>query len=278
MTNNSYRPLTRAAMALVVLACLLGSVGCDKLKARDQLNKGVQSYKSARYEDAIEHFRNAVSFDPQLSIARLYLATAYAQQYIPGSDDAANIKNAEQAIDEFKKVLDQNPGRETKVASIKGIASLYFNMKKMDEAKQWHQKAIAEDPNDPEEYYSIGVIDWTIAYQRDQKERADLGMKPIDVLKDKKACGRLKEQNDAIVAEAIDSLSKAIKLREDYDDAMAYLNLMYRQKADIECDSDEARTADLKTADEWVDKTMDVKKKRAEKKGPGGIVLDQPTK
>src|SRR5205085_11903691 len=127
----------------------------------------------------------------------------------------------------------------------------YFNMKKMDEAKQWHQKAIQEDPNDAEEYYSIGVIDWTIAYQRDQKERAELGMKPTDVLKDKKTCERLKEQNDAIVTEAIDSLKKAIQLRDDYDDAMAYLNLMYRQKADIDCDSDELRTADLKTADEW---------------------------
>src|SRR5439155_25995877 len=128
MTTQFSRRVARGTTALAVLACLVLTAGCNKLKARDQLNKGVQSYKSARYEEAIEHFRNAVSFDPQLSIARLYLATAYAQQYIPGSDDAANIKNAEQAIDEFKKVLDQNPGRETRVASQKGIASLYFNM------------------------------------------------------------------------------------------------------------------------------------------------------
>jgi hypothetical protein len=29
---------------------------------------------------------------------------------------------------------------------------------------------------------------------------------------------------------------KAINLRPDYDDAMAYRNLMYREKADVECD------------------------------------------
>jgi hypothetical protein len=67
-------------------------------------------------------------------------------------------------------------------------------------------------------------------------------------------------------------------LRPDYDDAMAYLNLMYREKADVECDDPAQRAADLKTADEWVDKTMAAKRAKAEKQAaaPGGISLDQP--
>ncbi|MBV9610563.1 MAG: hypothetical protein JO187_13460, partial [Acidobacteria bacterium] len=78
-------------LALVcVLALLVFLSGCTKLRARDQLNKGVQSYKNAKYEDAIEHFKNAVSLDPALLTARLYLATAYAQQYIPGADTPEN--------------------------------------------------------------------------------------------------------------------------------------------------------------------------------------------
>ena len=51
---------------------------------------------------------------------------------------------------------------------------------------------------------------------------------------------------------------------------------MYRERADIDCDDPAARSADLKTADEWVDKTMATKKAKAEKQaGPGGIVMDQ---
>ena len=74
----------------------------------------------------------------------------------------------------------------------------------------------------------------------------------------------------------VDNLNKALQLRPDYDDAMAYMNLMYREKADIECDDPGARSADLKTADEWVDKTMATKKAKAEKQpGAGGIVMDQ---
>ncbi|MGC2450465.1 MAG: hypothetical protein WA477_22635, partial [Candidatus Sulfotelmatobacter sp.] len=56
-----------------------------------------------------------------------------------------------------------------------------------------------------------------------------------------------------------------IELRPDYDDAMAYMNLMYRERADLECDDLVARANDLRTADEWVDKTLAVKKAKARK-------------
>src|SRR5579862_8291444 len=94
---------------------LLSGTGCAKLRARDQLNKGVQSYKNAKFEDAIEHFKNAVELDPSLVTARLYLATAYAQQYIPGADSPDNNRYAEQAIDAFKQVLALNPPKEQQV-------------------------------------------------------------------------------------------------------------------------------------------------------------------
>ena len=78
--------LAMTALGLV----LLSTAGCSKLRARDQLNKGVQSYKNAKYEEAINHFQQAVSLDPSLVNARLYLATAFAQQYIPGAETEDN--------------------------------------------------------------------------------------------------------------------------------------------------------------------------------------------
>ncbi len=109
------------------------------------------------------------------------------------------------------------------------------------------------------------------------EERAKLGLKPEEPLKDKKVCADLKEKNWANVMDGIDELDKALQLRPDYDDAMAYMNLMYREKADVECDDPAARAADLKSADEWVDKTMATKKAKAEKQpGAQGITMDQP--
>jgi len=126
------------------------------------------------------------------------------------------------------------------------------------------------------------VIDWTQTYQPRMEERAKLGMKPDEQLnpKDKnqkKSCDELKQKNWANIQDGIDALKKALELRPDYDDAMAYMNLMYREKADVECDDLAARAADLKTADEWVDKTMATKKAKAEKQpGAQGITMDQP--
>ncbi len=269
----------RVLTVLAVLLALISAVGCSKLRARDQLNKGVQAYKNAKFEDAIEHFKNAVALDPSLVNANLYLATAYAQQYIPGADSPDNNRYAEQAIDVFKHVLDQNPPKEQQVHSLKGIASLYFNMKKFDQAKEYYLKVAQLDPNDPETYYSIAVIDWTQAYQRRMEERAKLGLKPTDDLKDKKDCAQLlksiKDQNEPEVQDGIQKLQKAVELRPDYDDAMAYLNLLYREEADLQCDNPDARKTDLKTADDWVDKTMATKKAKAEKAGPTGIVTTE---
>ena len=265
-------------MAVATLSLLVLVTGCQRLKARDQLNKGVQAYKNAKYEEAIDHFQQAVSLDPTLLNARLYLATAFAQQYIPGVENADNTKFADQAIDQYKEVLQRDP---KSVNSVKGIAYLYLQMKKFDKAKEYYRKATGLDPNDPEPYYSVAVIDWTQTYQPRMEERAKLGLKPDQPLNQKekdqkKVCAELKEKNAANIQEGIDNLKKALELRPDYDDAMAYMNLMYRERADVECDDLAARTADLKTADDWVDKTMATKKAKAEKQpGATGITMDQ---
>jgi tetratricopeptide (TPR) repeat protein len=276
--NKHIRLLTLVAAALA----LFSSVGCSKLRARDQLNKGVTAYKNAKYEEAIEHFQQSVALDPTLINAKMYLATAFAQQYIPGVEDADNLKMADQAIEQYKRVLDMNAARDQKVNSAKGLAYLYLNMKKFDDAKKYYRMAADMDPNDPEPYYSVGVIDWTACYQPRMEERAKLGLKPDENLsaknKDqKKVCAELKEKNGPSIQEGIESLNKAISLRPDYDDAMAYLNLMYREKADVECDDLTARQEDLKTADHWVDQTLLTKKAKAEKQpGQQGITMDQP--
>lgn len=275
--KNSSRVLGLMAFALTLLA----TAGCGKLRARDQLNKGVMAYKNARYEEAIDHFQQAVSLDPALSVARLYLATAYAQQYIPGVEAEDNLRMGNQAIEQYKQVLAGNPAKEQQINSNKGIAYIYLNMKKFDDAKTYYRNALQVDPNDPEPYYSIGVIDWTQTYQPRMEARAKLGLKPEEPLnaknKDqKKACDDLKTKNTPYITDGIDVLNKALQLRPDYDDAMAYMNLMYREKADVECDDPAGRAADLKTADEWVDKTMATKKAKAEKQpGAQGITLDQ---
>ena len=56
---------TKTIAVILSLLCI-ALIGCSKLKARDELNKGVRSFKDAKYETAVEHFKNAVNLDPDL--------------------------------------------------------------------------------------------------------------------------------------------------------------------------------------------------------------------
>ena len=260
--------------AVASLSMLLATTGCSKLQARDQLNKGVQAYKNAKYEEAIEHFQQAVNLDPSLQMTHLYLATAYAQQVVPNSDTPSNTKLANSAIAAYKDALQIDPKN---VTAIKGIASIYFSLNKADDAKEWQQKVIAADPKDPEAYYTIGVIDWGKARKNSLETLSAAGLtdKPDgNPGIPKKACQQLATVNGPLVDQSLEVLHKAVDLRPSYEDAMAYINLAYRRKAEIECGNDDARKADLQQAQDWTEKAMGARKANQEKANqatPGGI-------
>jgi tetratricopeptide (TPR) repeat protein len=238
-----------------------------QMTAAEELNLGVQAFRNSKLDEAAQHFQRCTVLDPDNSLAHLYLATTYLQQYIPGVETRENTDLAEHAIEQYQGVLLGEPTATAKINSTKGIGYLYLQMKRSDDAKQYYHMAADLDLDDPENYYSLGVIDWTLTYVPRQEARAKLGVKPEGSLQKKSpsVCAEIREKNARNVQEGIDNLNKAIQLRPDYDDAMAYLNLMYREKADIECDDPAARENDLRTADDWVDKTMAVKKVKANK-------------
>ena len=268
--------MKKLLLLTTVIGLAIALSGCEKLKARDNLNKGVQAFKNAKYPEAVELFKNSVELDPTFTTARLYLAMAYMSQYIPGADSPENNKMSDAAYSEFQKVLEQDPKNTTALAS---IASLFFNQKKLDVAKDWYLKLIAVDPNNKEAYYTLGVIAWTKVFQVRMDARAKLGMKPEDPgpLKDKKVREAVSEKNMPIVLDGIKNLTKSLEIDAKYDDAMAYLNLLHRERADLADSSDDYKK-DIDQADAWVQKTLETKKiKQAEaekKAATGGITQD----
>jgi len=255
------RSLTVTLVLLSAVLLLLSATGCTKLRARDQLNKGVQAFTNAQYPEAVQHFKTAVELDPTFTTARLYLATAYMSQYIPGADSPENVQMAQTAMDEFNKVLETDPNNTVALAS---IASLYFHQKKFKEAEEWNLKLIKADPKNKEAYYTLGVIAWTRSFQPRMEARAELGMKPEDPgpLKDPKIREKLKEENLPIIDAGLEYLRKAIEIDPEYDDAMAYLNLLHRERADL-MDTKEEYEKETEIADNWVDKTLETKKIKA---------------
>ena len=264
----------RSLAALIITAALslMAATGCTQLKARDHLNQGVRAFKAAKYAEAVEHFKVATDLDPNFPTARLYLASAYMSQYIPGAESKENLDMAKAAYDEFDKVLQQDPNNTLAIAS---IATLYFHQKKWEEAEKWNERLVAADPKAKEGFYTLGVIAWTKSFQKRMEARAKLGMKPEDPgpIKDKKVREQLRAELLETINSGIANLDKAIKVDPEYDDAMAYLNLLHRERADID-ETIEDYKKDWATADDWVAKTMEMKKiktERAAKAHSGGI-------
>ena len=267
---------------------ILFATGCDKLRSRDALNHGVQAYKGAHYTEAVDYFKTAVQLDPDNTMPRLYLATAYMSQYIPGAVSPENVQLAKEAKEEFLKVLEKSPSDTTALASLASLSyqqaqsmpDLDQKLKKLDDAKEWYLKLIAADPRNKEGFYSLAVIDWVKWYSAWMRARADLGLKPEEPgpLKDKKVKEDLQTQYSAVIDDGIKNLQKALDIDPNYDDAMAYMNLLVREKADLD-DSPDQYKADIETADKWVQKALDTKKakakKAAEAAAQGGITAEE---
>ena len=269
-------PARFTALAVALAGMVLSMSGCDKLAARDQLNKGVDSYKSARYEEAIGHFQKATQLDPSLPMAKTYLATALAQNVVPGLDTPENLQTAQQAINIFQEVLAQNP---SDVNSLKQVAGIYFSIKKLDDAKVWQKKVLAQDPKDPEAAYTVGVIDWTQAHLNTLRELVPAGVTDDgegNVKAPKKVMEVLKQENAPLVEEGLQYLNQAMANRANYDEAMSYMNLVYRRKADVDYGDTDAVKADVAAAKDWASKAMGTRKENEAKKnkGPGGITID----
>ena len=259
-----YMRCRRLVEILILVLCGCQVLLGQALSAADEMRAGVIAYKFSDYAGAAEHFKAALEINPGLTQARLFLATAIAQQYVGGDDSAANVAVGLQAIEQFKLVLNDSLSESEQYKSIVPLASLSFNLKHFDEARMYYGKAIELKPEEAHSYFMIGLIDWTEAYQARIKMRNEMGLAESAMISKPEACVSLRAQNQQKVEDGIARLQKALELQPADGDTMGYMNQLYRERAEYECDDPEARKADLKAADDWTDKAIAAKKAKAE--------------
>ena len=250
----------------VVLFALLSTALCAQ-DSREVLNRGVGAFKSGHYQQAIEFFQQAVALDPNAVNPQLYLGTALMSQWIPGVHSPENEAFARSTETEFKRVLELDPINQVALAS---LASLAYNsaptlkdeekLHKFDEAMDWYKRLAAVSPTNKEAPYSMGVIAWAKWYPALMSMRASLNMKP-EYPGPLPAAQRqsLKAQYAAMLDEGIANLKQALLIDPNYSDAMAYMNLLIRERADLR-DTKAEYAADIAVADEWMQKALAAKK------------------
>jgi hypothetical protein len=286
---------------LAISFCLLTAVGLraqsapsvlsnDQQQARDVLNQSVEAFKNAQFAEAVPLFTRAKQLDLYLENASLYLARAYASQYVPGAPSDENIQKGNIAAQEYRDVLEKNP---SSLSAIDGLASILYQMAGQpfradlfEESKSCHKRQIELKPQDPQPYYSVGVIDWALAYRGNTELRGEFN-RSVGIHPRGSAATKNEEQNNVEVVglkdadplpevirrkyadefgptidEGIASLRQAIQLKPNYDDAMTYLSLLYRRKADTVAEASE-REQDIEMADDLLDRVKEIKMQKA---------------
>jgi tetratricopeptide (TPR) repeat protein len=247
-----------------LLVCLaVAGMAQDEAKASasNQVDEGVQAFRQAHYDDAIAHFEQAVAFDPDLVVARMYLAATYLQVFEPGVDTPENVVLATRALEQYSEVLRSNP---SDVESLKGLAYLKLQLNEFDEAKEAYAKAIGLNPADPELLYAAAVANWSNANGGIAAEKAKLDAETEYSLIVSEGCSDVRTRFLPEIDSGIAMLNKAISLRKDYIDAMTYMDMLYRLRAELECGSKKNFKADIKQSNEWADRAAAARKKQAE--------------
>lgn len=228
--------------------------------ASANLVRGVDAFKAGHYDEATRDFQSAVDAEPAWHTARVYLGTALAYQVIPNLDMPENLAMANRALDQFNQLLASNP---QDLVALRQVASIQRNIKRSDEALATYRKIIAIDPNDAEAHYNIGVIEFTEAYLFAVQTLANESLQDDgngNARMSSTSCSTLISHNTPLVNDGIAELTRAIEINPTYDDAMSYLNLMYRRRADFDCTNPALRQQNIDTANEWTRRAVEARR------------------
>jgi tetratricopeptide (TPR) repeat protein len=254
----------RRAFSICLFAVVLVPLsGCNKMQARVELKRGNELYKEEAYRAAMEQFEKGLQIDPGATFAWRSVGLSAMAVYRPGAKSAENDKYAQTAIDAFKKYLADYPN-DDKVQEY--LMTMLINSERYDDALAMMKQQLQATPNkpglsqaivstlakagrldeaydwalkqggtpDPTLFYSIGVACWDKAY--------------YDPMLDSTARGK-------VVDTGLASTKHSLDMKPDYFEAMAYYNLLFREKAKLELDPAKAQEW-IAQAEEWTKKAV----------------------
>jgi TonB family protein len=173
------------------------------------------------------------------------------------------------AIVTFQSALDRDPKNAT---TLRGIAEASFQEggtsrdpiyknKMFDEAARWDHRLLEVNPQESAAYYSLGVIAWSRVYPELRTARTQSGMQPQDPapIKDPTVRQKMQALYEPAIDGGIQDLKKALEIDKNNSDAMAYMNLLLRSRADVRDTIDQA-SEDVRAADNWVNKSLEAKR------------------
>ncbi len=267
----------KRSIAIAVTLLVLPALGCHKVKARIDLKQGNEYYANEEYKQALGSFQAGLKNDPGATFAWRSVGLSALAQYKPGDESPANQELARVATEAFEKYL-ADPANAEDEAENKRVRefllSMYLNNKQYDRALAYVDEQAMANPAEAGNYMrsKINILNQAGRFE----ESVALGMSfegddAPEILYTLGVSAWDKSYNDPsfdlkqrehIVDLGLAATEKALKIKPDYFEAMAYYNLLYREKAKMTTDP-AGRQAFLDKATEWMQKAIELRKKAA---------------
>ena len=255
-----------AMAAGLVLVC-----SCSEVRGRRLLQKANQLYRDGQYAAAVAAFEKAEQFVPDLWLLWLNKGYTCRSMLIPGARTAENEAALKCALQAFKRLQELRPADHRGPAlyvqtlfdadqfetlagmylrrfqadprdreALQGLIQVYAKWPKhMDDELVWQRRKLELLPDDAEAHYAAGVYIWNQLFSRGGgADKASFDPRP-DPSKPKAPKvppavapdDLVGQQRVDLADEGIKFLERAVELRPRYQEAMAYVNLLYRQRS-----------------------------------------------
>lgn len=219
------RITTLGAIALLVSL----STGCgmvNRIRAKNSLNEGAKAYRAGDYKMAEEKFRESYELDPTQKNAPTLIARAIMQQYKPGVEKPENAQKAQAALEEYQKILGNDPNNEE---AFNAIVYLYRQTKNEEKEREWlvQRANLSTVPNEKRAVATIILASkqWDCAYDITE------GNKQTDPVK--ATIKYVKPANQADFEKALGCVREGLKLAEQAISLDAANPNAWSQKANL---------------------------------------------
>ncbi|HEU4402588.1 MAG TPA: tetratricopeptide repeat protein [Candidatus Polarisedimenticolia bacterium] len=243
---------TRQGAVVALVGCLVAFTACggtvDHLKANYATRTGNDFYKAQNYDKAIEWYRYGTYLNPDLAIAYYHTALSYMALYKPGSHHPKDIRYGQEAVDNLETYLRYYPDHDEAKGYLLNIllqaeryddagkffeqelkrketdpraasqlmltlGVIYAKKGDFDTSLEWYKKRAELEKDSPEALYTIGQLCWEKVYKAGQT---------LDM-----------ERRKQLIEMGLEYLKRASDLKENYFEAVLYINLLYREKAKV---------------------------------------------
>jgi tetratricopeptide (TPR) repeat protein len=223
--------LSQTRIAIVLAILVATSAGCgvvNRIRAKNQLNEAARAYREGRFKEAEDHSREAAALDPDNRTAPMFIARTIHAQYRPGVQQPDNIQKAQEAIQAYQQILQNNPKDEE---AYKAVAYLYGAIKEDDKLRKWISDRAANDQAEPvkraEAYVVLASKDWDCSFKI--TEQPSVKTTTIDPSNNKATVSykKPKEQKDfdtaqMCVKQGLSEAENAIKFDPNNESAWSY--------------------------------------------------------